>query len=289
MALSVTRQRTADEFLEAAGRFLVAREAEHNLMFGICSAIRLSPDAFGDAPPRFLTVADADGHVIGAALQTPPNNLVVSQVDDPAAVDALADAVVEYRPPGVLAPTDVIRPFLARWADRTAETAHLEVAERIFQLERVVAPARPAEGSWRLATPDDRALVADWVVAFSTEAMPEQPQIEDPLAVADRWIARVNRLLYLWEDDGRVVSLVGAGGETPNGIRIGPVYTPPHARNHGYATSLTAVASADQLARGRRFCFLFTDLANPTSNAIYQSVGYRPVCDMDQYRFDRPA
>ena len=58
-------------------------------------------------------------------------------------------------------------------------------------------------------------------------------------------------------------------------------------RGHGYATSLTAAASADQLARGRRFCFLFTDLANPTSNAIYRSIGYEPVCDMDQYRFDR--
>jgi hypothetical protein len=82
------------------------------------------------------------------------------------------------------------------------------------------------------------------------------------------------------------VSVVGAGGETPNGIRIGPVYTPPEVRNRGYASALTAAASADQLARGRRFCFLFTDLANPTSNKIYQAIGYEPVCDMDQYRFD---
>jgi predicted GNAT family acetyltransferase len=79
--------------------------------------------------------------------------------------------------------------------------------------------------------------------------------------------------------------MVGAGGETPNGIRIGPVYTPPQRRSRGYATSLTAAASADQLGRGRRFVFLFTDLANPTSNKIYQAIGYRPVCDVDMYRF----
>ena len=154
-----------------------------------------------------------------------------------------------------------------------------------------VVPTEPATCLGDILVIDDdailRELVTDWVVAFSTEAMPEQPPIDDPEAVADRWIARVNRLLYLWEDGGRVVSLVGAGGETPNGIRIGPVYTPPDARGRGYATSLTAAASADQLERGRRFCFLFTDLANPTSNAIYQSIGYEPVCDMDQYRFDR--
>lgn len=287
MALTVARQRSADEFLDVAGDFLARREAEHNLLFGICSAIRLASDAFGEEPPRFLTVSDAAGRVVGAALQTPPNNLVVSKTDAPGAIEALADAVVADRPPGILAPTELAAAFLARWADRTGETAHLEVAERIFRLQRVVPPGRPAAGSWRLARPADRELVAEWVVAFSTEAMPEQPPIDDPLGVADRWIARVNRLLYLWEDRGRVVSVVGAGGETPNGIRIGPVFTPPADRGHGYATSLTAAASADQLARGRRFCFLFTDLANPTSNAIYQSIGYEPVCDMDQYRFDR--
>ena len=36
---------------------------------------------------------------------------------------------------------------------------------------------------------------------------------------------------------------------------------------------------------GRRFCFLFTDLANPTSNSIYQRIGYRPVTDVDQWTF----
>ncbi|MDQ2674851.1 MAG: GNAT family N-acetyltransferase [Chloroflexota bacterium] len=288
MTLTLTQPRSADEYLHAAGDFLARREAEHNLIFGICSAIRLSPDAFGEQSPRYLTVADAAGSIVAAALQTPPNNLVVSHVEDLAAIDLLVDALVDDRPPGVLAPKGVIEPFLSAWAARTGETAHLEVAERAFQLERVIPPKRPATGSWRVARPDDRDLLADWVVAFSTEAMPEQPPIEHPFEVADRWIARINRLVYLWEDGGHVVSLVGAGGETPSGIRIGPVYTPPEARGNGYATSLTAAASVDQLENhGRRFCFLFTDLANPTSNAIYRSIGYEEVCDMDQYRFDR--
>jgi predicted GNAT family acetyltransferase len=287
MVLTVARHRTEREFLWVAGDFLANREAEHNLLFGICSAIRLSPEAFGDEPPRFMSVSDAAGRVVAAALQTPPHNLVVSQVDDPDAIDLLVDAVAGDSLPGVLAPKEVAGRFVARWAARTGESAHLEVAERIFKLEHVTPPPRPAAGSWRLARPDDRELVADWVQAFSAEAMPEQPVIEDPLAVADRWIAGINRTLYLWEVSGRAVCLVGAGGETPNGIRIGPVYTPPDARGHGYATSMTAVASADQFERGRRFCFLFTDLANPTSNAIYQAIGYEPVCDVDQYRFDR--
>ncbi len=121
------------------------------------------------------------------------------------------------------------------------------------------------------------------------EAVPEAPPNPDPGAVADRWVAQVGRIGYVWEDDGSVVSLVGAGGETPHGIRIGPVYTPPERRSRGYASSLTAAASQDQLDRGRQFVFLFTDLANPTSNKIYRAIGYEPVCDVDQYRFGADA
>ena len=286
MELTARHHATVDAFLATAGDFLARREAEHNLLFGICTAVRTTPELFADDPPTFLTVTDAGGRVVAASLRTPPHNQVLSQVDDPDAVEVMADALADHAIPGVLAPTEIVGRFLERWRQRTGRTAHREVAERIFRLDAVSPPERPARGAWRVAAPEDRDLVARWIVDFSVEALPESPPPEDPQGAADRWIAGVYRRLYLWEDDGRVVSLVGAGGETPNGIRIGPVYTPPDARGRGYATSLTAAASADQLARGRRFCFLFTDLANPTSNRIYRAIGYRPVCDVDMYRFD---
>jgi predicted GNAT family acetyltransferase len=77
----------------------------------------------------------------------------------------------------------------------------------------------------------------------------------------------------------------GYGGSTPNGARIGPIYTPPELRRRGYASALTADLTQMLLYRGSRFCFLFTDLANPTSNSIYQQIGYRPVADVDQWSF----
>jgi len=220
-------------------------------------------------------------------LRTPPYNPVLSEVVDVAAVDVLVDALRDEPYPGVIGPKEVAARFAAQWHRRTGATVRLVMEERIFALDRVTPPPRPAAGGWRTARPDDRELVARWAVAFVAEAgVPDQPPLDDPLATADRWIAGISRQLYLWEDGGRPVSIVGAGGETPNGIRIGPVYTPPDQRGHGYATSLTAAASQDQLDRGRRFCFLFTDLANPTSNRIYQQIGYRPVTDVDMYRFD---
>jgi predicted GNAT family acetyltransferase len=289
MSLTVHHHATVNEFHAAAGAFLGAREAENNLLFGISSAIRATPEVFAEDPPHFATVTNAGEEVVAATLRTPPHNQVLSWIDDLAAVDALVEALHDEPLPGVLGPTAAAARFAAGWTDATGHVARLEIAERTFRLERLIPPERPAAGSWRMAEEHDRDLITRWVIAFTAEALPEAPPLPDPAAVADRWIQRRGRVAYLWEDTERVVSWVGAGGETPHGIRIGPVYTPPSLRNRGYASSLTAAASADQLAAGRRFCFLFTDLGNPTSNKIYQAIGYQPVCDVDQYRFGTDA
>ena len=94
------------------------------------------------------------------------------------------------------------------------------------------------------------------------------------------------RGLYLWVDGaGQPVTMVGYQGPTPHGMRIGPVYTPPAQRRKGYASACTAAVTQYLLDGGRQFCFLFTDLANPTSNHIYQEIGYQPVVDVEMYSF----
>jgi len=287
MTLTLRRPDDVDAFLETAGDFLAAREAEHNLMLGICSVIRTSPERFTEDPPRFITVADAAGRIVVATLRTPPQNQVLSCVDDPEAVDLLVDALVDESLPGLLGPKAGASRFAGLWTETTGQPAQLELAERIFRLERIIPPARPAPGSWRYGDSSDRELVLRWWIAFLAEAMPQGPPPRDPEGAVDRAIE--SQWIYLWEDVGQVVCMVGSGGETPNGIRIGPVYTPAEHRGRGYASALTAAASQDQLDRGRRFVFLFTDLANPTSNKIYQAIGYAPVCDVDVYRFGADA
>ena len=108
------------------------------------------------------------------------------------------------------------------------------------------------------------------------------------MASVDDWLAGKGRRLWLWDDNGPR-SLTGVGGETPNGIRIGPVYTPPSDRGQGYASALVAAVSQAQLDAGRRFCFLYADLANPTSNKIYQAIGYRPITDALRIDFAEPS
>ena len=80
--------------------------------------------------------------------------------------------------------------------------------------------------------------------------------------------------LWLWEHEHEVVSLAGYRSTSPNGARVGPVYTPPERRGRGYASALVAALSQQQLDEGRAYCVLYTDLGNATSNSIYQNVGY---------------
>jgi len=129
-----------------------------------------------------------------------------------------------------------------------------------------------------------RNLIVEWLVAFVDEAFAGE-ELFDAGEAAGRWIAGHGRTMWLWVDEGRVVSMSEVSGRTPNGVRIGPVYTPTEDRNRGYASNLVAEAAQGELDDGRQFVFLFTDLANPTSNHIYQAIGFEPVSDVDRHVF----
>jgi len=129
-------------------------------------------------------------------------------------------------------------------------------------------------------------LLLEWMVAFGEEVLEENdPGRAEARDAVEYRLGAEEGGFELWEDGGEVVSLSGWGGPTPNGIRIGPVYTPPERRGRGYATALVAELSQALLDRGRRFCFLYTDLANPTSNAIYERIGYGKIAESAMVAF----
>jgi predicted GNAT family acetyltransferase len=133
----------------------------------------------------------------------------------------------------------------------------------------------------RLATPSDLDRITYWTLAFQDEALSGGDMVET------REVSRhkINdQDIYLWED-GHPVSMASRSRPTSRGICLSLVYTPPEWRGRGYATACVAGLSQLLLDSGREFCVLFTDLANPTSNHIYQTIGYAPVCDFSEYIF----
>jgi uncharacterized protein len=272
-------------FLDKAGPLLLAdeaAEARHSLMLGLGATLRDHPDRY---PDFRLWLVDETGVTIGAALRTPPHNLVLARAKDSRALDALAQ-VVDDELPGVVGALPEVELFARAWAGRNGVAAQQRIAQGIFALQQVELVA-DAPGAMRMATPDDRPLLLEWFLAFAGEALPGEPDEEVLAPGIDHRLSADDTGVALWEHDG-VVSLAGFGGPTPNGIRIGPVYTPPELRARGYATALVAELSSRLLAGGRRFCFLYTDLANPTSNRIYERIGYVRVCESAEIEFVGP-
>jgi predicted GNAT family acetyltransferase len=281
--MELTRHDDAVEFLARAGDFLAAREAEHNLILGLSSRLQREPRLYGE--PAYLVTVEDDGRVVGVTMRTPPHNLILSEIDDENAIPLLLEDArgVFGTLPGVVGPKAPAAEFAELWQEATGADAQIEIEQRCFRAEHVRPPANVA-GAMRDYEHPDREVAVRWMDAFVAEAL-HAPEPESAEAFVDRRDEDPDGGLVLWEDGGEVVSMAGFGGRTPNGIRIGPVYTPPELRGRGYASALTAAITQRLLDGGRRFCFLFTDLANPTSNSIYQRIGYRPVGDVDLWRF----
>ena len=280
--IRLERFETVGEYLVRVGTFLSEREAEHNLILGICTHLEVARELF-EGPPD-LIVAIGGFRVVATAVRTPPFNIVLSEVDDPAALEALAEAFTTGEVAGLTGPADHAATFSELWSERTGRGHRLTMNERIHRLTAVVRPAQ-VRGVLRAAMRTDRDVLAAWLRAFESEAFGKEVPADAPSTV-DRWLSGRGRTMYVW-DDGGPVSMCGVGGTTPHGSRIGPVYTPRELRNQGYVTAAVAGVSQAQLDTGRRYCFLFTDLANPTSNHIYASVGYEPVRDISMYSFER--
>jgi hypothetical protein len=282
LGVRVERRTDPADFLAEAMPLFLADEARYNLMLGIAGTLRDQPEAY--ATFRLWLAVDGS-RVVAAALRTPPHNLVLSGEGEgaEALADALADEEVEL--PGVTGAVPEVDRFVERWRTRTGAGAVERMRQRIYALEQLAQPAG-VTGSAREASGADRALLVEWIGAFAAESLPgTSPTVVDAERTVDLRLRSGRGGFMLWED-GEAVSLAGWGGPTPNGIRIGPVYTPPEHRRRGYGSAVTAAASERNLEAGRRFCFLYTDLANPTSNRIYMDIGYEPVCDSVDYGFE---
>ncbi len=273
---------TATEFLSEVGAWLEQKEAANSLILGLAGGLVGAPLSYSDHPPIFAAVYDQDGPAL-AALFTPPHNVIVAtdREDMGAVVELLArDLIARDLPvPGVLGPTRPASAFADAWSRLTGTQSREGIRQRIYEL-REVTPPRLAPGQMRRADARDADRIVAWSDAFQLEAAPTHPPTPPELTV--RRVAEGN--FYLWED-AEPVSMAARARPTRHGVTVSAVYTPPELRRRGYASACVAALSEALLAEGFDYCTLFTDLDNPTSNAIYQQIGYRPICDFREVVF----
>ncbi len=210
----------------------------------------------------------------GAVSFTPPFELLLAVVPDDT-VDELAAALRGIELPGVNGDPETVERFVAAWRPERAEVAF---EMRLYRLGELLTPVAPGRG--RVADSGDLELATRWLAAFERDAGVNSTNVE---AAARERIG--DGRLWLWENEGIPVSLAARTATAAGVARIAPVYTPADQRRRGYGAAVTAACTADALARDAGEVVLFTDLANPTSNSIYQSIGFRPIGDRRVVRF----
>lgn len=271
------------QWLEVVTPYLVEREAEHNLLFGVAKVMMDNPGIY---PEYSMTaVYDTTDHVVGAVIRTPPHAAILSHLNHPDALSAVIEDLHQRYPelPSINSRSDQAKAFAERWTSRYGGIPTLSMPQRIYQINQVQMPEN-VPGQLRNANFGDKERLAVWYRQFLIDVGMDPGSFSD---AGQRWatvsLTTEVRKVYFWEVDGEPVSMIGVTGPTPHGIRIGPVYTPPEWRGQRYASKMTAVTSQQLLDTGRDFCFLYTDLGNPISNKIYQQIGYTPVCDTSVY------
>jgi predicted GNAT family acetyltransferase len=275
-----------DEFLAVAGGFLRARPASNTILLTTADNLAVrGMHAYGSGDPAFGWWRGADGEVAGAFLRTPPLAAVLTDLP-PDAVPSLVDALGDV--PAFSAEVGVAERVAAEWTRRTGVTAEVSLRSRLYRLERLTRPSFMPRGRARIATAADRDLLISWYELFAIEL--GQPA-ENPAEAVDDRIAHGG--LMLWETRQGPVSMAGHSRPVAGMVRVAPVFTPVASclragifiaahpdglRRRGYGGAVTMAVSlrAKELARD---VLLFTDVANPTSNALYQRLGYRPVED----------
>jgi len=271
------------EYLTAAGDFLRARAAENTVQLGATETIRVrGAAAFGDEAPLFGWWAAPGEPVSAAFMHTPPFGVTLTP--SPAAVAAALAGTFAARdrfPAWVMADPATAQFFAAAWQRHTGQPARVGRRSRMYRLGRLLPPDPAPPGRARVAAPADSGLLLAWLEAFHHEA--------DDGGGPDMRRTLADRLSYggltLWETGDGPVSLAGLTRAVAGQARVGPVYTPPGRRGRGFGGAVTAAVSQAAKDAGVAEVLLYTDLANPTSNALYQRLGYEPVSDSVQLLF----
>ena len=267
------------EFRDCVFPFLNRNEAQNCLGIGVVNTLISSPETY---PKSYLWAFTDAGQVVGAAWMTPPQPIGLTEMPSKA-IELLIQELSNLpdRPNGVVGPKSQTDCFKDRWTKAHKLTIPFTMEQRIYQIVDVKMPFH-VSGEMRVAKRHDLELIEAWSLKFMIDC-----GLGNDLQTAKESASRAirNKGRYLWILNGEAVAMAGVSGPTPSGIRVSWVYTPDHLRGKGYASAVVAALSQRMLSEGHKFCFLYTDLANSTSNSIYQKIGYQAVCDSVHHTF----
>ena len=278
------------EFYNDTYNILMKQEAQNLIPLGNIIIGNEGKDKTGWRDPInwfMATVSDYTG-ILLTAIMTPPHNLTLYATDNhinDEALKCLIKNLIENNIsiPGVMSDNILAESFAKRYTSKKSMKYRINRHQRIYELEKI-NPDIKSFGKVRLAKESDMSFLPYWSGGFTNECLGTTLSIQQEAECCRYHIS--SGKLYILEDNGTSVSMAKINREMQTVCGVSYVYTPPYFRKKGYATSVVAAVSKIILEKGFKKCVLYTDLDNPTSNSIYQKIGYKPICDSLEIRFE---
>jgi predicted GNAT family acetyltransferase len=271
------RYTRVEDLPSGLSEFLAQDDLRNNVSLGVLQRLRSQPTAF---PDYCLYVVSERRKIRLYAHETPPFAPLLAQ-GDPDAIPHLVELLknTHQRLPGLAGSLLMTERVLDAWPEMRK---YLNCVQRqgLWRLERVLMPLASG-ASYQLAQLQDLELYVSWMRAFCLET--GEVYRGESLTHDDQKMRILAGDLHVLTVAGRPVSMAVGGRKLKHGRTVGFVYTPPDKRGKGYATELVALLSQRILKDGYSYCCLFTDLANPISNRIYQRIGYEWVDEFRKY------
>ena len=282
--MHVQRYYDVREFIQSVETFLERNEVINNLLLGILFRLKKESKLTEQKSEPFFALVKHRQDIIFVMLMTPPHNMIIygegNNLDMAIDQSILFLRKEEILVPGIVGSREMATKFAFSWAQATGHVPIIKMEQMIYRLDEV-NEIELSPGRLILAVQKDIDLVGNWIFEFSKVTL-ETVSLAEARKKAE--FAIKESCVFLWEDK-IPVSMVSKARPTKNGIVISAVYTPLQFQKKGYATSCVSSLSKLLLSKGYKFCSLYTDLSNPTSNSIYKKIGYRPIVPSIVYSF----
>lgn len=264
------------EFAKIAEPVLKANEDVYSLFFGVLQGIKA-----GLYEDPLMAVVQSEGEPMALLQMTPPHPLNMIMLDE-MQVDRTMDCIVAHLITSNLVIPSVIsikawaNGFAEKWGNETGMNWNIQMDQGLYRLDEVNNELQSSPGSWRYANENDCPLIEKWYLLFEKDTGLPTTAVDEVKKRVASFVDR--REVFLWVDDGKVVSMMKKARPTQHGVTVSFVFTPEEERKKGYARTMVAAATKE-LLKEYDFCVLYTDLLNPTSNKIYQEIGYKRIAD----------
>lgn len=254
----------------------LGKEDIFSLFLGVLQAIKA-----GNYENPFMATIEENEKVLAIFQMTPPHPLNLIFVDE-IRLEEIIDCFIknmielEIKFRSIISLKPWAYKVAKKWEIKTGMTHQLLMDQGLYRLNKINETLEHSPGTWRYAEECDSSLVEKWFNLFESDTgMPISPNEHVKKRVA---MFLKEQEVFLWENKGRVVSMMKKSRPSMNGVTVSMVFTPKEERRKGYARTLVTAVSIE-LLKDFDFCVLYTDIMNPTSNKIYREIGYKRIAD----------